>query len=97
MILPRGGFTGCEKTDTEGGGGFNPRIMPTQSIGPLGPERCFWVYLRGKRVNGERKARKTSLRGLCPKSHHPAQEVERLPKKSKLAQECLQSYPQTMN
>jgi hypothetical protein len=32
------GFTGCGKRNPEGAGGFNPRIKPIESIGPLGPE-----------------------------------------------------------
>jgi phosphoribosylanthranilate isomerase len=31
----------AEKRDPEGGGGFNPRIKPAESMGPSGPEGCF--------------------------------------------------------
>jgi hypothetical protein len=30
-----------KKRDTEGGGGFNPRIRRTASTGPLGPDACL--------------------------------------------------------
>jgi hypothetical protein len=31
----------AEKPGPKGGGGFNPRIKPAESIGPSGPEGCF--------------------------------------------------------
>jgi hypothetical protein len=34
-----------EKLDPEGGGGFNPRIKPTESMRALAPEELFPPFL----------------------------------------------------
>jgi hypothetical protein len=40
-VLKGHGFTACGKLDTEGGGGFNPRIRPIESMLALAPEGRF--------------------------------------------------------